>query len=720
MTELSPQLCQLAAEYGVETEYWDWGGTRVVQPAETLVAVLRALDVDASTPAAIAAAFEERRRERWLRMLPPCLVTRQGLVARFEVHVSHGADVDVWIELEDGEVRRDIQQVDNWTPPQAVDGGLVGEASFASPADLPLGYHTLRARSDGDEAASPLIVTPAWLGMPERLGARRAWGMTTQLYSVRSARSWGVGDLTDLTDLTLWSAQLGADFVLVNPLHAAEPVPPMEPSPYLPTSRRFSNPLYLRVDQIPEYAYLPAADRAEVDRLHDNLTKLLDGVDTIDRDESWRSKRAALWLVHAVPRSAGRDLAYRAYRQREGEGLDDFATWCVLAEHNGADWRAWPEPLRHPRSPAVTAFRARHASDIDFHRWQQWVLDEQLDAAQAAARRAGMAIGVLHDLAVGVNPRGADAWALQDSLARGVHVGAPPDAFNQLGQDWNQPPWRPDRLAELAYRPFRDLVATVVRHAGGVRVDHIIGLFRLWWIPAGSPPTGGVYVRYDQEAMVGILALEAYRAGALVVGEDLGVVEPSTRAHLAERGILGTSILWFEYEFAGDGRPLRPEYWREYCLASVTTHDLPPTAGYLAGDHIRLRDSLGLLTRPLEEELAVDTAARDAWLAELHRRSALPLDADTEQIVAALHAYLALTPAKLVGVALTDAVGDRRTQNQPGTINEYPNWRVRLSGEDGQPMLLEDVLRSARASRLAAVLRGIGQQAPTPAPEQRV
>ena len=710
MTDLSPELRRLAAECGVELEYWDWSGTRTVQPAETIVSVLRGLGVDASSPRAVTAAIEARWRDRWTRMLPPCVVTRQGRAARFEVHLDHGADVRVWIELEDGGARRDAVQVDNWEPPRAIDGRLVGEASFTVPVDVPLGYHTVRARSGAREATSTLIVTPGWLGLPERLGSRRAWGMTTQLYSVRSARSWGVGDLADLADIAVWSAQLGADFVLVNPLHAAEPVPPMEPSPYLPTSRRFSNPIYLRAEQIPEYAYLPAADRAEVDSLRADLDKRLDGIDAVDRDESWRAKRAALVRVHAVRRGPGRELAYQAYRR--SEGLDDFATWCVLAEHHGVDWLAWPEPLRHPRSPAVAAFQARHADEVDFHCWLQWVLDEQLDNTQTTARRAGMAIGVLHDLAVGVHPRGADAWALQDSLARGVHVGAPPDAFNQLGQDWNQPPWRPDRLAEQAYRPFRDLVASVVRHAGGVRVDHIIGMFRLWWIPEGNLPTGGAYVRYDPEAMVGILALEAYRVGALVIGEDLGVVEPSSRAFLAERGILGTSILWFESEYAGDGRPLRPEYWREYCLASVTTHDLPPTAGYLAGDHIRLRHSLGLLTRPLDEELAVDSSARDAWLRELRQRSALPPGADTEQTVAALHRYLTWTPAKLIGVALTDAIGERRTQNQPGTINEYPNWRVPLSGPDGRPMLLEDVVHSERASRLAAVLRGISYRLP--------
>jgi len=243
------------------------------------------------------------------------------------------------------------------------------------------------------------------------------------------------------------------------------------------------------------------------------------------------------------------------------------------------------------------------------------------------------------------------------------------------------------------------MAATVLRQAGGVRVDHIIGLFRLWWIPEGRSPSEGTYVRYDHESMIGVLALEAQRAGAVVVGEDLGVVEPSAREYLTSRGVLGTSILWFERD--DKGRPLPGEKWREFCLASVTTHDLPPTAGYLTGEHVKLRDRLGLLTRPLAEETAAEEEERESWLEEVRSRGLLPRDATVEQTVEALHAYLTLTPSRLLCVALTDAVGDRRTQNQPGTTDEYPNWRVPLSGPDEKPLLLEDVLASDRAAALA-------------------
>ncbi|GAA3559764.1 4-alpha-glucanotransferase [Microlunatus spumicola] len=714
---LDPALKALADAYGIATDYWDWQGRHVVVPASTVRAVLAALDVDASTPEAAYEALGVKEQEPWTRMLPPCLALRSGRTAYLNVHVRHGDGLEVWIDLETGGVWEHLRQLENWSPPRDVDGpypggGPVGEATFEVPDALPLGYHTLRARStDGagvvHEDAMELIVTPAWLGMPASLGDHRGWGVATQLYSVRSEHSWGVGDLVDLEDLAVWSAaETGADYVLVNPLHAAEPVPPLEPSPYLPTSRRFANPIYLRVERIPEHATAPDAVRATIAGLGRDLGKALAGRDVIDRDTTWTAKRAALQALFAVPRTAGRQAAFDAYREREGEGLANFATWSAVATELGPDYLTWPAGLRHPTSPEVQAWVDAHPDEVAFECWLQWALDEQLDATQSAALRAGMRLGVLHDLAVGVNPRGADAWSLQDTYAQGITVGAPPDPYNQNGQDWSQPPWRPDRLAETAYAPYRAMVSTILRHAGGIRVDHVIGLFRLWWIPKGAGPLAGTYLRYDHEAMVGILALEAHRAGALVVGEDLGTVEPWVRHDLAERGILGTSILWFEYDLDADRAPLAPELWREYCLASVTTHDLPPTTAYLVGDHVRLRERLGVLTRPFEEELALDEAERDAWLDRLRASGVLAPGAGVQETVEALHRYLTLTPARLLNVALTDAVGDRRAQNQPGTTNEYPNWRVPLTDADGRPVLLEDVFTSPRVRSLLAVLEG--------------
>ncbi|WP_410431429.1 4-alpha-glucanotransferase [Mycolicibacterium sphagni] len=705
-------LSDLAHRFGVATDYHDWTGRLVTVDEATLIGVLSALGVEAGTEQGRAAALSALDARYWSRSLPPTIIGRAGSETSFWVHVTHGELAYVWVRLEDGTVRTGVRQADNFTPPFELDGRLVGEATFVVPGDLPLGYHSVHLSSAGEESSTPLIVTPPWLGLPARLGARRTWGLATQLYSVRSKNSWGVGDLGDLADLAVWAgAQHGAGYVLVNPLHAAAPTEPMEPSPYLPTSRRFTNPLYLRVESVPEFAYLPK--RGRVWKVRATVQAQARKVDTIDRDSAWAAKRVALKAIYRVPRSAGRQLAFEAFKEREGRALDDFATWSALAEKYGGNWHEWPEALRHPGNPEVADFVAKHRSAVDFHRWLQWQLDDQLAATQSQAVRAGMVLGIMADLAVGVHPDGADAWALQDVLALGVAAGAPPDEFNQLGQNWSQPPWRPDQLEELGYQPFRTLIEAILRHSGGVRIDHIIGLFRLWWIPDGASPTKGTYVRYNHDAMIGIVALEAHRTGAVVVGEDLGTVEPWVRDYLRARGILGTSILWFERDNDGDRGPLPAERWRELCLSSVTTHDLPPTPGYLAGEHVRLRDELGLLTRPAADELADDRAEQAAWLAELRRVGLLGDNPDEEEVILGLYRYLARTPSRLLGLALTDAVGDRRTQNQPGTTNEYPNWRVPLTGPDGSPLLLEDVLTDPRAQRLAAAL----QAATAPRPE---
>ena len=705
MTDLDPTVRELAAALGVATEYIDWRDKLTHVDAETVLAVLDALGVSARTPTAATAALADLTAARWRRMLPATVVARAGRTTDFWVHVPHGDPVEVWVEVEGGDTRHDLVQQDRWVDPAVVDGSLVGEATFALP-DLPLGWHVLGARSGDRSASATLVVTPDSLGLPARLGAGRAWGFLVQLYQLRSHGSWGVGDLADLARLAAWSARdHGAGFVLVNPLHAASPRAPMEPSPYLPTTRRFANPMYLRVEDVAEYAALDPDSAAVVDGLRAELDAAMgDRSSYIDRDAAWAAKRTALTMLASQPLPAERAAALAAFRGREGAALEDFAVWSALVDEHGTSWREWPAELHDPRGPAVAAERERLAAGVELHARLQWWLDEQLASTQEAALAAGMTIGVLHDLAVGVDPNGFDTWALQDFLVHGVSVGAPPDAYNQQGQSWSQPPWHPTALAASGYAPYRDMLRAVLRHAGGVRVDHVLGLFRLWLVPDGSRPTEGTYLRYDYEALLGILALEAHRAGALVIGEDLGVVEPWVRETLRERGIAGTSILWFERDWGG--APLPPEHWRELCLASVTTHDLPPTAGYLRGEHVRIREELGLLTRSADEERAADAADQETWLRTLRERGLLAPGANVDATVEGLHRYVAATPARLVGVALPDAVGDVRAQNQPGTHNEYPNWRVPLSDATGRPVLLEDLPSLELLRTLARAVSG--------------
>ncbi|MFX0537926.1 4-alpha-glucanotransferase [Ornithinimicrobium sp. Y1847] len=701
MTALSPRLTELAAAHGVATEFWDWQGRHTQVPVETVDAVLAALGVPAGSEEEIEQSLAAVEDKPWSRVLPPIVVAVEGKRPDVPVHVPDGTAFSATVELEDGS-RTDLGALAVARQTKTIDGVEVVRIQLDLGTELPLGWHTVEVRAGSDVRRAPLVVTPASIALPESLEAEgsQSWGLMTQLYAMRSEGSWGIGDLADLGDAGAWAAGLGADFVLVNPLHAAEPVPPIEPSPYLPTSRRFVSPLYIRVEDVPEVAYLSAAERQLIEWHSDDARRYLD-LEFLERDQVWIAKEAALRMIFTQRRSLRRERAFQAFVEREGQGLVDFATWCALCQVHGTWWQQWPEELRDPRSPQVEAFREKMAEEVEFHAWLQWVLDEQLARVQRDLKDTGMSLGVISDLAVGVHPDGADAWGLGDALARGVTVGAPADQYNQLGQDWSQPPWRPDKLADLGYTPYRDMVRAALRDSGGLRVDHVIGLFRLWWIPQGMKPFQGTYVRYDHEAMIGILLLEAHRAGAVVVGEDLGTVEPWVRDYLKERGVMGTSILWFERDWEGDGGLLDPEDWRELCLATVTTHDLPPTAGYLEGVHIELRHRLGLLELSLEEEQEQDERSREEVLADLRQRGLLREGAGVPEQVEALHSFLTRTPAKLIGVSISDLAGDKRVINQPGTDEEYPNWRVPLAGPEGRSVLLEELFTWRSARRLA-------------------
>jgi 4-alpha-glucanotransferase len=710
VTGIDPGLAELAHRHGVATSFHDWrGGERTVSPA-AVTSVLRALGVD---PDVAASSPDERHDDAWRRMLPVYVVTRVGSPVRLGVHVPHGDQVSVVLELEDGS-RLDLAQQMVWIDPRMVDGVLTGEATFDIPDDVPLGYHELHASSGERTATAQLIVVPDRL----EVAPQRQWGFMVQLYSMRSQTSWGIGDLRDLAQLITWSArELGAGFVLINPLHAAAPVPPMEPSPYYPSSRRFVNPIYLCVDDVAEVAALPAAEvsaAAEPLMSRNHLDEL------IDRDAIWAAKRSVLERAFESRSDSARAAEFLAYQEEQGAALIDYATWCALADRFGLPWREWPTDLHDLHSAAVLAFRDEAAERVQFHAWLQWICAEQLANVQAQATTAGMSLGVLNDLAVGVSPEGADSWALQSVLADGVVLGAPADVYNQQGQRWNLPPWQPIALAAEGFRSFRDVVRASFAHGGGLRVDHILGLFRQWWVPDDALPADGTYVRLDHEAMVGILLLEAHRADALLVGEDLGNIEWWVRDYLRSRGILGTSILWFEHDH--EGRPLPPDAWRELCLASVTTHDIPPAAGYLTGQHVELRNELGLLERPVDEVRAADEAERFHWLRALGDAGLISpsllatwsstaelrmhLDAHVDTVIEALHAYLGATAARLIGVYLPDVVGDRRPINQPGTVDEYPNWRVPMADAGGRPVLLDDLMAAPTARRLAQVVAG--------------
>ncbi len=517
------------------------------------------------------------------------------------------------------------------------------------PSDLPLGYHALRPLDGG--APCRLVVVPDRCHLPPGL---RTWGWAVQLYAARSRGSWGLGDLADLRRLADWSAgELGAGLLLVNPLGAPTPAPPVEPSPYLPSSRRYRSPLYLRVEEVPG----AAAAGADLERLA-AAGRALAAARRIDRDAVLRLKMEALELAW---RHFPGDPAFDRYCAEHGTPLVEFATFCALAERHGRDWRRWPAEHARPDAPAVAAFRAAHAPRVRFHQWLQWLLDGQL--ARASAR-----LPIVHDLPIGVDPGGADAWAWQDVLATGATVGAPPDLFNARGQDWGLPPFVPQRLAAAGYEPFVQTIRATLRHAGGLRIDHVMGLFRLWWIPRGGSPAEGAYVRYPADDLLGIVALESVRARALVVGEDLGTVEPGTRERLARAAILSYRVLWFESE--------PPARFPAGALAAVTTHDLPTVVGLWTGADLRAQRELGL--RPNEEATA-------AVRARLGRMLGVGEGATGEEVVERTYRLLAEAPSAVLTATLEDACAVAERPNMPGTLAEWPNWSLAL------PLPLEEL-----------------------------
>ena len=701
------ELRRIADANGVATGFWDWYGNWVGVSASTLLKVLGALGLpldESSTVGDVHEAMRLTEEREWRRTLPPTIVARQGGGYMFPVHVPDGSWVNVQWVLEDGR-KGACDQVDRYVAPRMIDGELVGRATFDVPHWLPLGWHRLVATVEGGHVESAtLIIVPNTLSLPLLDSSRRVWGVNAQLYSTRSASSWGIGDASDLADLAAVCADKGADFLLINPVHASQPVSPLENSPYLPVSRRWLNPIYIRPESIEEYASLPQASRAAIEQLRDETRQFATREDLIDRDCSWEAKRKALEAIFAVPRSYHRQSQLDCFIERGGSELSNYALWCALVEREGTI--ELPEDLARSSAPRVELERLELAERVDFYQWCQWVVAEQLEHAQHVAREVGMEIGIMADLAVGVHPYGSEKWSRPELFASGMSVGAPPDVYSQQGQNWSQPPWSPRSLADSGYLPLRDMVRAALANAGAVRIDHILGMFRLWWIPDGRAATEGTYVYYDHEAMMGVILLEAQRAGAVVIGEDLGVVEPWVRDYLRERGVLGTSVVWFEKE--GSGWPLRPEHYRDRALAAVNIHDLPPTLGYIRGIQTTLRSELGLLTDDIETVRAGDRLELEQVGVRLHEYGCIDgAEPSERETVEGLYRYVAKTPSKLVVASLVDAVGDVRPQNMPGTgADQYPNWCVPLCDSDGEEVAIEDLPTDDRLTSLFALLRG--------------
>lgn len=708
---LARPLIRLAKLVGIGTSYVGMSHDYHEIDDDVLIEILSALGIEARDDDRQKEAIHRILKERHSRLVAPTVLHTVGEEDRLLVNTGIMEIPSASIILENGESYEGTIGVGpgDGSPAFDLDGNFVSTASLIIPADVPVGYHTLHVKVGNRSQDATLISAPSQVPLIDPMKDGSLWGWMAQLYSIRSSGSWGVGDYEDLkTILVDAKRKTGADFVLVNPLHAAEPVSPLTPSPYLPVSRRLVNFTYIRPESVPEYATLPTDAKNEVDGLHCDVEPLNGDAQVIDRDAMWRSKMHALWIIFKAGRTAERQAAFDQFKTDFGSDLEAYATWCLCYDKWGAPSAQgdnWEQALGRD-SQQIADLKRQFPDTLDFYRWLEWVASDQLAAAQQAAKDAGMEIGIMSDMAVGVHPLGADVWWNPERFAKGATVGAPPDMFNQQGQNWSQPPLSPLDLEATGYQTYRNMVHGMFARAGAVRIDHILGLFRLWWIPENHSATDGAYVHYDSNIMLGILAIEASRANGVVVGEDLGVMPDYVADSLSGHGILGCAVEWFEQR---DGVFRTPSQWRPYALASVNTHDLPPAAGYLEYEHVKIRERLGLLTGPAEEFQASAKAEQNAMIAMLVDQGYLDADFTEHReeheadIIDALYRALKGSPCKLLAASITDAVGEKRAQNQPGTNNEYPNWRIPLADDKGNVVPLETLFDTPGAQRFAQI-----------------
>jgi (1->4)-alpha-D-glucan 1-alpha-D-glucosylmutase len=693
------ELAALCARHGIATEWEDvWGEKRRV-PEESLIA--------------LAGAFDDAARADASVILPPMVVAIRGAPATvpFARDTLPVQGALAWqIELEDG-----TRFEQPWTPPRQ------DEASLALPADLPTGYHRLRILASGAVLAeSTLAVAPPRCYRPPAIeGDGRVWGCAAQLYSVRSERNWGIGDFTDLRTLVEhWGAH-GAGIVAVNPLHALFPDNPEHASPYSPSSRLFVDVLYLDVEAIDDFRECEeaqqivrsAAFQAELARLRE--------LPLVDYKGVAAAKLPLLEKLHASfcdrhgDGRTPRGEAYLAFRRERGEALDRHGLFDALQEHfrreTGAwGWPAWPEPYREPQSPEVLAFARAHVERIDFFCWLQWQADLQLAAVGAVAERLRLGVGLYQDLAVSVDRAGAETWSHRDLYVLEASVGAPPDEFNTSGQNWGLPPPHPERLRAAGFAPFIAMLRASMRHAGALRIDHVMALMRLYWVPPGASAAAGAYVSYPLRELLALIALESDRSRCMVIGEALGTVPEEMLCRLDDAGIFAYSVLWFERGKDGGFRP--PADYPADALVSATTHDLPTIAGWWEGRDLTQRERFGVFPSEEVRLKAVLGRAEDRvrLLLALERERLLPpgatldpasMPAATPEFAQAVHTLLARTPSRLFVAQLEDLLGLSDQVNLPGTTEDrHPNWRRKL------PLALERMPQDRRFQALAGML----------------
>lgn len=707
---LDSLLDRLARARGIGDAYHDYRGELRSFTARTKTAILAAMGCDVADATAVQCELDELDAAHWRVLLPPLAVLRPGRTGLVVAAPDDDLDQPLrWTATAADGTRRsgsvrlgDLAELER----RDLDGRPVARRTLVLPEDLARGYHTLEASLPGGPSGDcALIVAPAkCFEPPPVVAGEKLWGVAVQLYTLRSRQNWGIGDFADLEFVVRHTALHGGAFVGLNPLHALFPSNPRHFSPYSPSTRHFLNVLYISLPRIPEFAACREAARRASEPAFVAELERLRATDNVDYPGVARAKLPLLRLVYDhfvrehLARGTPRARAFLAFQEERGEALRLHALHDAIDEQlRGRDasrfwgWPVWPEDLRHPGNIGVQVFAAAHAESVRFHAWLQWVADDQLAAAQRLAIELGMPIGLYGDYAVGVNPAGSETWADQAVYRMGAGVGAPPDALALKGQDWGIPPQDPTALVAARLKPFRHLVAANMRHFGALRLDHVMSLFRQWWVPVGLGATEGGYVHYPLEDMMAVLAVESERARCLVVGEDLGVVPDEMRRAMAEYAVYHYKVLLFEK--TPDGRFKRPDEYERRAIATASTHDLPTLRGYWEGRDLSLRDQLHLfpgeeIRRQVYDERSRDRTGLVAALEAAGLRPDMAQGGDSpfsEELGRAIQIYLAKSAAALAVLQVEDLIGMTDPVNVPGTSDEHANWQRKIT------TLVEDV-----------------------------
>jgi 4-alpha-glucanotransferase len=695
---------RLARLRGIGDAYHDYRGELRYFSLETKADLLRAMGCAVDDPRALAWEISRLKTRRWRTLLPEMAATNGARIGvDLNVPARDFGATFVWtVNLESGETRSgtrssaDCPEV--WRG--EVDGSWITRRRFDLPLELAPGHHELEVRIGAESACRcPLIVSPSKCYEPPAVHeGRRLWGVAVQLYTVRSRDNWGIGDFRDLKGLLRWLAPRGAAFVGLNPMHALAPADPARASPYSASSRHFLNVLYIAVPDVAELARCEAAHARMLDPEFAARLAALRAAPRVDYAGVAALKLEILELLYrdfcARHLAAGTERAgaFRSFIAAGGQLLQMHARFDALDRHfraslgTASGWLSWPPEFHDPNAPAALDFAAGHAHDIEFFLYLQWLAHEQLVSAQALARELGMPIGLYGDYAVGTNPAGSETWADPNAFRLGAEIGAPPDPLALKGQGWGLPPPDPVSMESGHLEGFIRLLRNNMRYYGALRLDHVMSLFRLWWVASGHSPADGAYVHYPLEPLMAALTLESSRHACVIVGEDLGVVPDEMRRAMPQFGLYHYKVLLFEKDGA---RFKRPDQFARQALATVTTHDMPTLRAFWEGRDIELRHELGLYPTPqLENDVRrareLDRAALLAVLADQGLKPASPASPGepfSPDLAHALHVYLARSSSILAAVQIEDLLGMADPVNVPGTDHEYPNWQRKLSAD---------------------------------------